>query len=204
MKRIILVRHGETEWNAARRLQGQTDIALNERGRAQAAALAPMIADLAPDVALTSDLSRAAETARLMGIAADHDPRLREQNLGAWEGMAIEDVKRAGAQDYLDWRAGLFSPEGGDVWAEFRARIGLVMEEALDRARHTALLVCHGGVTRAALDAALGIPPSMFVPVGPGSLSVIAWQRTGAWQKTGARLEMFNLRPGPLEFRAAE
>ena len=67
MKRLLLVRHGESEWNKERRLQGQADIALSPHGRNQALQLRPVIASLAPDCVLTSDLRRARETAALLG-----------------------------------------------------------------------------------------------------------------------------------------
>lgn len=195
MKRLILVRHGETAWNAGRKLQGQTDVPLNEKGRAQARALAPLVAGLRPDLAITSDLSRAAETAKLLGVDARLEPGLREQNLGDWSGMEISALD---PQQYRDWRAGLFRPPGGEIWAEFRARIAVQIRAAVDEAQETALLVCHGGVIRAALDAALDLAPSRIIPVGPGSLSVLAYP-TGT-----ARLEAFNVRPGSLDLDAPD
>ena len=95
MKRILLVRHGESEWNAVRRLQGQADIDLSQKGRRQAAALAPVVEGLAPDLVLTSDLKRAADTAALLGYpqavreqflqgehAVDGHPHVHGANMG--------------------------------------------------------------------------------------------------------------------------
>ncbi|MDH2327766.1 histidine phosphatase family protein [Cereibacter sp. SYSU M97828] len=195
MKRLVLVRHGETEWNALRRLQGQTDIALNDRGRGQARALAPMVAGLAPDLAVASDLKRAAETAVLLGVDAQSEPRLREQDLGDWSGR---DIAGLDAGEYQAWRAGQFVPEGAETWAVFRARVALAMRDALAAAERTAVLVCHGGVIRAALDAALELQPSRIIPVGPGSMTVLAYPAGGA------RLEAFNLRGGSLELNAPD
>ena len=197
MKRLILVRHGQTEWNAARRLQGQTDIALSDHGRAQARALAPMIASLGPDHAMTSDLARAAETAILIGATATPDRRLREQALGQWEGGLIADLP---PEDYRGWRAGQFTPPGGESWTEFRARVGAALGKTVEQAQATALAVCHGGVIRAALDALLGLPPSRIVPVGPGSLCILAFPDGPA----SARLEAFNLRPGTVDLDAPD
>ena len=79
MKRLFLVRHGESEWNAVRRLQGQADISLSAKGEAQATALASTVAQLAPDRVVTSDLRRAYQTASLLGYPdAQRDHRLRE------------------------------------------------------------------------------------------------------------------------------
>lgn len=192
MKRLVLVRHGETEWNALRRLQGQTDIALNDRGRGQAPAPAPAPA---PDLAVSSDLKRAAETALLLGVDARPEPRLREQDLGDWSGREIAALD---AGEYQAWRAGQFVPEGAETWAVFRARVALAMRDALAAAERTAVLVCHGGVIRAALDAALELAPSRIIPVGPGSMTVLAYP------SGGARLEAFNLRGGSLELNAPD
>ncbi len=195
MKRLILVRHGQTEWNAARRLQGQTDIALNDRGRAQARALGPLVAELAPDVAFTSDLVRAAETAALMGVDARSDPALREQHLGDWSGCEIASLD---PRAYADWRAGRYVPPGAETWDAFRERIAGALRRALQATDHHAALVCHGGVIRAALDASLGLSPARIIPVGPGSLTVLAYP------DGTARLEAFNVRAGSVELDAPD
>lgn len=113
MKRLLLVRHGESEWNAARRLQGQADIGLSETGEAQAVSLAPTIAKLAPDRVITSDLRRARRTADLLGFPeAVKEPGLREVDVGAWTGREIETIIADEPDAYRAWRAGTFAPEG--------------------------------------------------------------------------------------------
>lgn len=191
LKRLLLVRHGETEWNALRRLQGQTDIALSPRGADQARALAPMIAGLAPGLALSSDLSRARETATLLGHEdATLEPRLREQDLGDWTGRDIAEIVQTAPRDYAEWRAGRFTPEGAESWAAFRARLGAVLDEAVKAPAETVLLVCHGGAIRAALEAGLGLPAARVVPVAPASLTILS--HTGS----GLRIEALNVPAG--------
>ncbi|KAA0969688.1 histidine phosphatase family protein [Aureimonas fodinaquatilis] len=188
MKRLLLVRHGESEWNAVRRLQGQANIALSPRGRDQARALAPLIAAQQPDLVLTSDLVRAAETAHLLGYPdAEREPGLREHSVGAWTGQVIADIKAREEDNYLAWRAGTYAPPEGELWCDMRTRIGSAMMRALERTNETALLVCHGGVIRAALDYALGLEPARIIPVGPASLTILAFP-DGL-----ARLEAFNV-----------
>jgi broad specificity phosphatase PhoE len=93
VKRLLLVRHGESEWNAVRRLQGQADIGLSPKGEAQALALAPIIAQLAPDRVITSDLRRARRTADLLGYPnATSEAGLREVDVGEWTGMEIAHI----------------------------------------------------------------------------------------------------------------
>ncbi|MFN3614414.1 MAG: histidine phosphatase family protein [Rubrimonas sp.] len=187
MKRLILVRHGETEWNAAHRLQGQSDIALSDTGRAQARALAPLVAGLAPDLALASDLHRARETSALIGYAgADLVPTLREQRLGDWEGRTVCELD---ADDYRAWRIGDYTPPGGETFEALSARVGSAMTDAAARCGSAALLTCHGGVIRAALAALIGLPPSRIAPVGPASATIILCE------DDVFRLEAFNLSP---------
>lgn len=199
MKRLLLVRHGETEWNALRRLQGQEDIALSAAGEAQARALAPLVASLGPELARTSDLARARQTAALLGHAqAAPLPALREQALGDWEGRQIAEIRAEAPEAYLDWRAGRYTPPGAEPWGEFRRRIGAALDAAFEAAAGPVLIVCHGGVIRAALDVALGLPPSRIIPVGPASMTILA--HTGR----EVRLEAFNLRGSGVELHAPD
>lgn len=187
MKRILLVRHGESEWNAVRRLQGQADIGLSERGEEQARALASMVASFEPGLVMTSDLKRAANTAALLGYPdAIREPLLREQNVGAWTGMEIAQLIADAPGAYAGWRAGTFAPENGEIWADFKARVGQAVERACASDAETVLMVCHGGVIRAVLDGALGLSPARIIPVGPASLTILAFP------KQEARLEVFN------------
>jgi broad specificity phosphatase PhoE len=187
MKRILLVRHGESEWNAIRRLQGQADIGLSALGEQQARTLAPMIASYAPDCVLTSDLKRAVATATLLGHPdALRDPLLREQNVGNWTGAEIATLMAEAPAAYAGWRAGTFAPENGEIWADFRARIRQAIQAAIDMPEETILMVCHGGVIRAALDSTLGLAPARIIPAGPASLTILAFP------KGETRLEVFN------------
>lgn len=187
MKRILLVRHGESEWNAIRRLQGQADIELSERGKEQARALAPMVASFKPGLVMTSDLKRAVHTATLLGYPeAAHEPLLREQNVGTWTGAEIAHLMAEAPAAYAGWRAGTFAPENGEIWADFRARVARGLEKARAAEAETILAVCHGGVIRAALDGALGLPPARIIPVGPASLTILAFPHDEP------RLEVFN------------
>lgn len=193
MKRLLLVRHGESEWNAVRRLQGQADIELSEKGRQQARALATTVASLKPDRVLTSNLKRARDTATLLGFSsAQPTPELREIDVGDWTASLISEIVERERENYRGWRAGTYVPPGGEAWDDFTARTeGAVRGALLDAER--LLVVCHGGVIRALLQALIGLGPEKILPVGPASLSILKIDG-----RQEARLELFNFRPdGP-------
>jgi broad specificity phosphatase PhoE len=192
MKRLLLVRHGESEWNAVRRLQGQADIALSPRGEEQARALATVVAQLAPDRVISSDLRRARHTAELLGYAeAPTDAGLREVDVGEWTGLPIDQIIAQDAEGYRAWRAGSFAPPGGEVWQDFATRTLAATTNALATTNRL-LIVCHGGVIRALLQSLLGLPPKRIIPVGPGSVTILARKPA----ETDMRLEVFNYAPG--------
>ncbi|WMT91708.1 histidine phosphatase family protein [Pelagibacterium sp. H642] len=192
MKRVMIVRHGESEWNAERRLQGQADIALSAKGRAQAEALKPVIAGLSPDRTICSDLERAHDTAGLLGIAdAECRAELREIHVGEWTGRPIEALRADDAARYQGWRAGTYTPPGGESWSDFVARTTACVTQALQTSEKL-LVVCHGGVIRALLESLIGLPPKRIIPVGPASLTILAERPTGSGNM---RLELFNYSP---------
>ncbi len=192
MKRLLLVRHGESEWNAVRRLQGQADIGLSEKGVAQARELGPTIAQLAPDLVVTSDLRRARHTAELLGYPeARHEPGLREVDVGEWTGQEIATITANDPEAYRGWRAGSFAPPGGENWMDFCARTVHATKEAAKEADRL-LVVCHGGVIRALLQSLLDLSPKRIIPVGPASLTILA-NKPG---ESVMRLEVFNFSPG--------
>ena len=168
--RFCLVRHGETDWNVARRLQGHTDIPLNAHGIAQAAQLAQSLGEskLQFDVLYTSDLQRAADTANAIvetfQTTAIRSSALRERHLGSLQGLTLDE---ASISEPELWRAHLareldHKMSGGESISQFASRIGDVMEKlSREHPGKTILLVSHGGVldmmyritTNQALDA---------------------------------------------------
>ena len=200
MRRLLLVRHGESEWNAVRRLQGQADIDLSARGEDQARALAPALAQLDPDRVICSDLKRARRTAHILGYGAAHEnAALREVNVGDWTGVEINQLIAEQPDAYRGWRAGSFVPPGGESWDEFVARTVSATRAAFEQSERL-LVVCHGGVIRALLQSLLGLSPKRIIPVGPASLTVLA-SKPG---EIDMRLEVFNYTPGGIVLDAPD
>jgi len=168
---LLLVRHGETIWNAERRLQGQVDVPLSERGRRHVRALRRLVARYEPERAVTSDLARARETAALLGFAdATADPRWREAHLGLWQGKGIDVLRREDEDRYAAWRAGESTPEAGEPWAELCARITSAVREL---GTGSVLVVTHGGPIRAVCATLLGLALRSLAPVSPASLTIV-------------------------------
>ncbi len=183
-RRLFLVRHGETDWNLAGRLQGSQDIPLNDLGRAQAAEAARVVERLSGGAApldyVASPLMRTAQTMSIMraelGLPPDQfrrDARLKELVFGRWEGATWPELRRrdpngVNARDADPWN---FVPPAGESYAMLTAR---VMPAIAELARDT-VVVSHGGVMRAMLHALAGMPVSQAadLPVRQGAVYLI-------------------------------
>lgn len=189
--RLILVRHGESEWNALGRVQGQADPDLSPAGRAQARLLAPLVAAMEPDVVVTSDLRRAAGTGALVSdMSSTTDPRWRECAMGEWTGRSAEELYADPSGRFEAWREGHADPPGGESWEAVCNRVadGVRALRATGAAR--ALVVTHGGPVRAACAVLTGLAPDHLVPVPNASITVIELGYGGA-------LASFAVRPVP-------
>ena len=162
---LLLARHGETDWNRGGRLQGHTDIPLNEVGRRQAGRLAARLAGTAIAAIQASDLVRAAETARIVGDALGLEPALlpawREIDLGDLEGQdGLETVRERGELISAAARADGPLGRGGESFRDFSARI-VAGYEGLCRAHagQTVLVVSHGGTLKTLIAHLIGLDP---------------------------------------------
>lgn len=198
--RLLLVRHGQSKWNAARRLQGQADISLSDLGESQADKLRPVIDTIGPCRVISSDLERVRETARRIGAESPKFCEgLREINVGDWTGRVIDEIRAENEEAYLGWRAGTSAPPSGEVWTDFVERVSAVIEEERKNPCKNLLVVCHGGVIRAILQRYIGLDPAHITPVAPASLSAF---RLG--NDKPPRLELFNYLPGSIDFGAPD
>ena len=166
--KIYLVRHGETDWNQAGLLQGQTDIALNVQGLEQAREAAERLKEVPFEIAFCSPLIRAKRTAETIiddrKITLTTDERLRELNFGPWEGVDIRTIKDAASQPFTN-PGSYIPPEGAESFAQLYKRSGEFVDQVLlplEGTYETVLVVAHGGVNRSILNPILNIPVDDF------------------------------------------
>jgi len=187
---LVVVRHGETDWNLEGRIQGQLDdeVALNARGLAQAEAVAERLRECPADIILASDLRRARETARAVAAATGLEVRcselLRERGLGCFERLNMAEIRErlpgaleAYAADRWDYR-----PEGGETRRDLWERSGIAIEwcfaEAAETPRRTAIVVTHGGVVQSAVPRLMGHAAGVEPNIRIDNCSVTVLART--------------------------
>ncbi len=207
VRRLLLLRHGQTEYNAASRMQGQLDTDLSALGIKQAEAAAKVLAGREPRLIVSSDLRRARDTAAALaaqvGLEVGTDQRLRETHLGLWQGLTHHEVddQMPGARriwrDDATWR-----PPEGESRTDVATRSVPVVEELVadlgdwgrgDNADAPVVLVAHGGVIAAMTAGLLGLPISHW-PVF-GGLANTSWVQLsghGADDETTWRLDVWN------------
>jgi glucosyl-3-phosphoglycerate phosphatase len=180
VRRLVLWRHGRTEWNAAGRFQGQLDPPLDDEGRNQAVRAAPHLiaTGLSPDdtIVISSDLSRAAQTAAtltaLLGVPLHLDQRLREHGMGSWEGLTRSEVAARFPEQYADWTAGRpVRGRGGEEPAAVGERALAALLDLPEAA--TAVVVTHGGTAGRLMERLLGLGPEHRRVLG--ALGNCAW-----------------------------
>lgn len=165
MTRLIVWRHGNTDWNAGQRVQGQSDVSLNQLGRQQAVDAAALLVRFKPDAIVASDLRRASDTAAALAAVTElpvsYDLRLRERYFGLWEGLLMTEVAEQRPEEYARWKAGE-DVIGGDV--ETLDDLGKRMSEALRDAATlapvggTVVVATHGAAARSGVGHLLGWP----------------------------------------------
>lgn len=154
MTELLVIRHGETDWNRQHRFQGQIDVPLNEMGQEQARRMAEALADEPIDVLIASDLQRARRTAQALGQRARLEvlsmPLWREQSFGVLEGLDVPTIQSRHPDLWARWirhEADYALPDGGESNAMFFARAGQALEATLaEHAGRRIAVVTHGGV----------------------------------------------------------
>ena len=185
---LLLVRHGLTDWNSSGRFQGRSDIPLSPDGEAQAHAVAEALADLPLDAAYSSDLARAASTARaiLAGrtIPFTLDARLREFDFGAWEGKTWAEITAAfpGDSGTQVTSAREYQPRDGENFADVRRRVRAWLQELAPYDRRRVLVVAHAGTLHALFAELLGLKfDTLALRFSHASISRVSSSEDG-WQ----------------------
>lgn len=166
---IVFVRHGQTEWNAEDRIQGQLDAKLSRLGLIQAAAASHALARLPLSAVYSSDLSRALDSAKVIarphGIMVQKTELLREVNLGAWQGLSLREIQDRFPSEYAAYRADAVAnrPPGAERIESVVARVSAFLETVtMGWSEDTIAVVAHGGTIRGALCWALNSGPQMY------------------------------------------
>jgi glucosyl-3-phosphoglycerate phosphatase len=183
--RLVLWRHGQTQWNAEGRFQGQSDIPLDPEGEQQAERSARLLAALQPAAIFSSDLARALATAaplaRLTGLTVISDKDLRERYGGQWEGLTDTEIRARYPDAHSRWL-----PPGGETSAAVADRAAAAMDRIAETLAPGALavVVSHGAALRLGAARLLGLPEELWGAVGP--LANCAWsvlaRRRGRWR----------------------
>ena len=183
VRRLVLLRHGQTDWNAGSRMQGQLDTDLTDLGREQAAHAAEVLAKRQPLVIVSSDLRRALDTATTLaeraGLPVAVDTRLRETHLGDWQGLTHLEVDGVAPGARLAWRDDArWAPHGGESRVDVAERSTPVVDELItelaewgsagggDASDRPVVLVAHGGLIAALTAALLALPVDNWPVLG--------------------------------------
>lgn len=163
-KRIILWRHGLTDYNVARRIQGQVTVPLNEVGRAQAQAAAQLIMCYEPELIISSPLERAHDTAEALALLTEvnmmTDERLVERGFGKFEGLTVADLKLRFNEEYKIWReTGESEGAGVESRQSVGQRVRAAVQEWADKIDGTLVVVSHGSALTQGMVCLLGLDP---------------------------------------------
>jgi alpha-ribazole phosphatase len=191
--RLLIVRHGQTDWNSVGRFQGQMDIPLNPTGLEQAHAVARRLSTESPAAIYTSDLQRARQTAEIIYRALPGDgrcpliaeSRLRELCFGEWEGLTYNQIQSSQPHLLQRWENDLehTAPPGGETLLALADRVQAAFHSIIQAYPDaTILLVAHGGPLQMLISSALGMPPGRYwqVHLSNASLSELQLYPDGA------------------------
>ena len=208
VRHLVLLRHGQTEFNAGNRMQGQLDTELSDLGRAQAVAAAEVLAKRQPLAIVSSDLRRAYETAVALAdcndLAVRVDARLRETHLGDWQGMTHHEVDAMSPGARFSWREdATCAPHGGESRIDVAERTVPLVAELVagepewgaDDSERPMVLVAHGGTIAALTAALLRLPVDnwpVFGGMGNASWTQLSVHGDGGFPDLRWRLDVWN------------
>jgi probable phosphoglycerate mutase len=195
---LIVWRHGNTDWNAGGRVQGQTDVPLNALGRQQALDAAELLVKRKPEVIVSSDLRRAADTAAalaaLTGLSIHQDERLRERYFGAWQGMTMTEVSQRYPSDYARWVAGKNLDGDIETLDDLGKRVAEALLDAAALAPGgTVVVATHGAAGRQGVGQLLGWPMDQLRTLR--ALQNCHWMELTHDERRGWQLATYNVGP---------
>jgi glucosyl-3-phosphoglycerate phosphatase len=197
-RRLVLLRHGRTQWNKVGRAQGHADISLDAVGRAQAKRAAKRLAAYEPAFVWSSDLARARETAdelaAVTGVEVVIDQRLREYDVGERQGLTFEQFEQRFPEVFARYRAGDgIAVSGAEDHAEVAERMSAVFTAAADALgeHDTGVIVGHGASLRTGLLAFFGIPGRSEILAG---MANCAWAALERHRERGWQIVDYNAR----------
>ena len=201
-RRLVLVRHGRTAWNAEGRAQGHADVGLDDTGREQAEQMAPHVAAFDPVLLASSDLARARETAAFLekqtGLSAVEDPRLREYDVGRRSGLTREEfADLLGPEAAQSWDVhSHVDAEGAETVQEVGERLVPALHDVLERLGEdeTGVVVLHGAAMRVGIAGLLGWP--LEVSDGFEAMHNCAWAVLREHGTSRLRLSSYNTGAG--------
>ena len=176
LRKLILIRHGETDGQSSIRYYGSTDVELSEAGRAQMRSAGAALRHQAVDLWVASSLSRSWKGAQIVGGGAQVrlEASFREIHFGLWEGMTAEEIKASDPVRFEDWQTGAegFEYPGGELRQDFRARVALGIAALTASDARTAACVLHKGVIREIVRVFTGSAPDPSKPELGGVIEV--------------------------------
>lgn len=190
MTRLVLIRHGQSEWNSQHRVQGHSGSGLTERGRRQADGTAAWVAATHPTARLvTSDLPRCRETAApiaaSLGVTAVEDRQVRERSFGRWEGLTLDEIEAVDPDLWRRWRSGqdVVREVGGESGADLTERVAAAFTAHTDGLGEgdTVVVVTHGGPVWHGMHALLDLPWATLGGVGNAAVTELVRGADGWW-----------------------
>jgi broad specificity phosphatase PhoE len=186
LRRILLVRHGETDGDSSVRFHGSNDVGLSAEGLEQMARAARQVGRQPIDLVVASPLRRSWRAAWIVGGGAPVrlESDFREVHFGRWEGLTKEEIQACDPILYQDWQSGAdgFAYPEGESREELRGRVGRGLERLMAADVHSALLVLHKGVIRLVVERLTG----EFLPVGDpplGGVVTLTRAADGSWYR---------------------
>lgn len=187
MKKIIIVRHGQTNWNILGKVQGQEDIELNEIGKEQAKKLASKLTKEKIDIIYTSDLKRSYQTAKIISDTINSniiiDKNLREIHFGNWQGLTLTNIKKDFKKEYIIWRTEphKLNLPGAEKLIEVQERMKKIINNVLRSENQNILIVSHATAIKTLILGILDLDLAKFnnIKIDNTSISIIEYHSTG-------------------------